>query len=188
MLKCPFGLITRKEHMKHSKVGRYFWKRQKHNNAVGDLARYINDKQPHLFAEPIESWDSFFERMTQDETNKEPADRLPTAVYNTYQRIRRMLTARSGYRVERPAFAAYMWRYRRYTGPTAELARRLYDEHPDLFTKDFDSWLLYMQNNEFADDQIDQLILAYRRSQRDPNDPDYSRYVNHRYNQPPETE
>lgn len=201
--------------MKPSKFARYIWKRQQHNTPVGDLARFINDKKPSLFTEPVETWDQFFatfftaapsyaddqppDSETQDETKIKPAPRLtsdqppdnvqiPVAVYNTYQRIRRMLTARSNYRVNRPPFAAYMWRYRRYTGPTAELARSLYDVEPALFMKEFDDWLLYLQTNDYPDDAIDQLVLAHRRSQRDINDPDYARFVNHRYNILPHTD
>ncbi len=199
--------------MKPSKFARYIWKRQQHNTPVGDLARFINDKKPSLFTEPVETWDRFFatfftttpsyaddqptDSETQDETKIKPAPRLtsdpdnvqiPIAVYNTYQRIRRMLTARSNYRVNRPPFAAYMWRYRRYTGPTAELARSLYDIEPALFMKEFDDWLLYLQTNNYPDDAIDQLVLAHRRSQRDINDPDYARFVNHRYNVLPPTD
>lgn len=192
--------------MKPSKFARYILRQVRENTAFGDLARYIMDNNPSLFAEPVESWDLFFakfftdadsyaddpidQQMPQDASREKPADRLlaestttgiPINVYNTYQRIRRMLTSRSNYRVNRPPFAAYMWRYRRYTGPTAELARSLYDVAPELFMKDFDDWLLYLQANDYPDDAIDQLVLAYRRSQRDPNDPDYSRFVNRRY-------
>lgn len=217
--------------MKPSKFARYIWKRQQHNTPVGDLARFINDKKPSLFTEPVETWDRFFATFftttpsyaddqptdleTQDETKIKPAPRptadhrstgqqangfteqqlvnpdniqIPISIYNTYQRIRRMLTARSNYRVNRPPFAAYMWRYRRYTGPTAELARSLYDIEPALFMKEFDDWLLYLQTNDYPDDAIDQLVLAHRRSQRDINDPDYARFVNHRYNVLPPTD
>lgn len=158
--------------MPGSKYGQYFKKALLKDNMIGDLARYVNENNPALFAAPADQWDSYIKNSS-----------MPVYLKEQYARIRRMLTAKSKTRIERDPFAAYMWRYRQYTGPTAELARTLYDSSPELFTRPFDDWLKHMQDNGYPDDMIDQLCLAHRRSLRNSSDPDYARYINKRYTQ-----
>lgn len=156
--------------MEYSKIGRIVHKAMHRDSVVGDLARYIKENSPELFEKTLPSWDQYF-----------ATTEVPQHLHDQFLRIRRMMRARADSQIKRPAFAAYMWRYRRYTGPTAELARIMYEDKPDLFTEDFPAWLDFMQQQNYPDDMIDQLCLAHRRSQRDPDDPDYSRYINKRY-------
>lgn len=162
--------------MPQNRFAHYISSCRRKNTVVGDLARYIMDHNPKLFNEGKPAWDRFFSEETP------PA---PPNIKATYDSMVRMMTARSGKGAQRPAFAAYMWRYRRYTGPTTDLALLVESLHPELFSQDYDEWVRVL-TPELPAWELDHLALAYRRSLRNPTDPLYARHINHRYTPKPD--
>jgi hypothetical protein len=152
--------------MKVSKFARFIHNNLRVNGTVGDLARYVQEVNPQLFASEYNEWDKFFNEHE-----------IPEQIMEVYLNMVKMLRSRVGSGKSRPPFAKYMWRYRAYSGPTGDAARFVEQHFAELFFAEYDRWEETLTaSKEF--DVLEAVKMAYRRSQRNPDDPEYAKYVN----------
>jgi len=158
-----------------SKFGQYIKKNLNTRSKLGDLANYIRDTEPSLFNKSTKEWEAFFAKNEKT---------IPPNIRNIFGRLKYGYSSRTRAATRRPAFAAYMYRYRNLQGPTGNLSRRALEDFEHLFMQPFEAWLTEL-GPELSPEELEALHTAHRRSLKNPDDAEYLQYVN--YNHKPRT-